>query len=143
MTVSRAARRLGLALSFALLCSCGGTQTGPAGPPNLTGAWQGTATVTADRRTFELTLNLAQAPGATSIEGTVVQTIAGARFVETITSGTQTGLAFTFQTVFLDPAGQPIRYTYNGTVDSRGTEMNGGTLLGTVTSPINTWSVRR
>jgi len=130
--------------SLALLCCCGGQATGPSGPPNLTGVWQGTATeVVGDRRTFGIALNLVQAPGSPSIEGTVVQTIGGSRFEETITAGAQTALAFRLETVYTNPLGQSIRYTHNGTVDARGTEINGGTLLGDLTSPSITFSARR
>jgi hypothetical protein len=137
-------QRILVALSLSLLGACGGTPTGPAGPPNLSGVWQGTATdVVGDRRTFGVTLNLSQAPGSTRIEGTVVQSIAGARFEETITTGTQAGLSFTLQTVHTNDFGQSFRYTHNGTVDARGTEMNGGTLLGTLSSPSSTFTARR
>jgi hypothetical protein len=137
-------RRILAAFALAILGSCGGEATGPTGPPNLTGAWQGIATeVAGDRRTFGITLNLVQAPGSPSIEGTVVQTIGGARFEETITAGAQTALAFRLQTVYTNPLGQSIRYTHNGTVDARGTEINGGTLLGDLPSPSIIFSARR
>lgn len=99
--------------------------------------------VSGDRRSIGMTFNLTQAPGSSSIEGTVVQTIDGVRFVETITAGTQSGLSLTLQTAHSNPLGQSIGYTHNGTVDARGTEINGGTLLAPSTSPSATFTVRR
>jgi opacity protein-like surface antigen len=140
------ARLLMLCAASILAAACGSDTptTAPPAPtyPNVSGVWQGTfVELVASKRTFTAKLTLTQAEGSRDIIGTVESTDGNNRFTETITTGTQSGLNVSLDTVLTNSVG--VAYRYQGRMDPSGTEMDGTIVIPPGAGTIATWSVRR